>query len=272
MPETAAKEELENEELENEELENEGNEEPDEETVSMAKSMGWVDSDKFRGDKDRWVGADEFVEKGLNDLPILRERLRSQSKKITDMETDISSFKTYHEETLSKEYSRAIHDIREKQLATVEEGDTEAYQKLEKQKEQLAISHSRNRPPASPPADNPLYSSWKDKNSEWFEKDADMTSYANRMSDYIAETKPELIGKQEFLDEIEKEVKSRYQNKFENPNRDKPNAVEGGGRQHRSKGSHTYSDLPGEAKAACDRFVRRGQISRKQYLETYEWD
>jgi hypothetical protein len=92
------------------------------------------------------------------------------------------------------------------------------------------------------------------------------------MSDFIAETNPDLIGKQEFLDEIEKRVKREYSGKFENSNRMNANTVESGGRVRRTSGSKTYNDLPAEARQACDRFARRGQCTREQYLATYEWE
>jgi len=257
---------MENEELENEELEEEqGANEPDAETVALAKSMGWVESEKFRGDTSNWVDADTFVEKGMNDLPILRERVRSQSKKLHEMEADISQFKSHHEKTAEREYNRAMKDLEARQLAAVETADTEEYQRIQKQKADI------ERPVQQKPNDNPLYSEWKDKNAEWFEKDTEMTIYANRMSDYIAETKPHLIGKQDFLDEVEKEVKIRFRDKFENPNRTNHNAVESGGRAHRPKGGKSYQDLPAEAKTACDRFVRRGLTTKEQYVQDYEW-
>jgi hypothetical protein len=207
----------------------------------------------------------------MNDLPVLRERLRAQSKKINDMETDIGSFKTYHEQTLAREYTRAYQDIQEKQLKTVEDGDTDEYNKLEKQKAALASSHQRNRPPAATPSSNPLYEDWKEK-TDWFEKKQGMTLFANAESDKIASEHQELVGTQGFLDEVDRRVKAEFPEHFENPRRREPATVESGGRQHRARGSHTYNDLPAEAKVACDKFVRRGQITREQYLKTYEWD
>jgi hypothetical protein len=245
----------------------------DEETVALAKSMGWVDEDGFRGDKSRWVGADKFVEKGMNDLPVLRERLRAQSKKLNDMEGDIQSFKTHHEQTQAREYQRAVKDLEDKQLATVDTGDTDEYKRIQQQKQDLAMDHSRTARPGSKTPDNPLYSTWKDENSKWFEKDAEMTSYANRASDFVAEMKPELIGKKEFLDEVDKEVRSRFKDRFENTQRNKPSAVETGGRSPRGRETgRSYSDLPVEAKAACDKFVRRGLITKDQYVTDYEWE
>lgn len=271
MPEAAQNEEIENEELEDEELENEEVEETSEENLSLAKSMGWVEEEKFRGDKNRWVDADKFVERGLNDLPVLRERLRSQSKKINDMELDITSFKSYHEETLAREYNRAAKELEDKQLATVEEGDTEEYKRIQAQRHQLALDRSRSRPVESQTVDNPLFKDWKDK-SDWYQKKDGMTAYAEMEADKIAADHPEYARKQEFLDELDKRVKKEFPEYFENPRRNNANTVESGGRQSRSRGGNTYNDLPADAKAACDKFVRRGQITREQYLKTYEWD
>lgn len=248
------------EEIEEEVVEVEDNEE----TVALAKSMGWVEQEKFRGDTSNWVNADTFVEKGMNDLPILRERVRSQSKKLHDMESDITEFKAHHEKTAQREHHRAVQELEAKQLAAVETADTEEYQRIQKQKQSLS-------PPVQQKTESPLYADWKEKNADWFEKDSEMTVYANRMSDYIAETRPTLIGNQEFLDEVENEVKLRFKDKFENTNRESPNTVESGGRAHRPKGGKTYSELPADAKAACDKFVRRGLTTKEQYVQDYEW-
>jgi len=280
MPEAAQlEEELEGEDIEleggedKEEKVEEVNEKVNEENIALAKSMGWVDEEDFRGPKSNWVDADKFVEKGMNDLPVLRERLRAQSRRLADMEGDITDFKTHHEQSLAREYQRAMTELEDKQLATVEEGDKDEYQRIQKQKQELAASQPRTALTGSKAPENPLYSSWKDKNADWFEKDSDMTVYANRMSDYIAEMKPDLIGKQGFLDEIDKEVRARFSDRFENTNRDIPNTVEAGGRAPRQRGkSKGYGDLPGEAKAACDKFVRRGLITREQYVKDYEWE
>lgn len=245
---------------------------PNEETLALAKSMGWVEEDSFRGDKSNWVGADKFVDKGMNDLPILRERVRAQSRKMNEMESDIKDFKVHHEDTLSREYQRAMRDLEEKQLATVEEGDKDEYQRLQDKKQELANNRSQTTRPAKAP-DNPLYSAWKDKNAEWFDKDPEMTDYANTISDFVASRHPELIGTQGFLDEVDKRIRKEYSNKFENPNRNEPTAVETGGRAPRQRsGGKSYSDLPQDAKAACDKFVRRGLVTREQYLKEYEWE
>jgi len=267
-----AQKELEEEEVDGTIIEEEVNE-VDDETKAFAKSMGWVEEADFRGNKENWRPADKFVEKGMNDLPVLRERLRSTTRKLSDMENDISEFKVHHEQTQVREYQRAMKDLEEKAEKTVEAGDTDEYKRIQRQKQDLSVAHSQTARPGSRTPNNPLYTAWKDENAEWFEKDSDMTAYANRMSDYVAEMKPELIGKQEFLNEIDKEVKSRFPDRFENPNRDNPNTVETGGRAPKQRGNAKgYANLPAEAKASCDKFVRRGLLTKEQYVKDYEWE
>ncbi len=244
--------------------------EVDEETLSLAKSMGWVPEDQYRGNKDNWVDAQAFVDKGMNDLPILRERVRAQAKEMEQMNRDIEDFRRHHEETAQREYQKAMRDLQERERKSVEEGDTEAYDKLQKEKIAIAQQHR----PAQP-RENPVLTEWKN-NSEWYGKDAEMTQYAESISDYVAdkarrEGRQNIFGTKQFLEEVETEVKARFRDRFENPNRNEPPAVESGGRQRRSKTGRSYADLPADAKKACDRFVRRGLTTREQYVQDYEW-
>lgn len=241
----------------------------DQETQDLAKSMGWVDEDKFRGDKSRWVDADTFVEKGMNDLPILRERLKAQSSTITEMKNDFTEFKTHHENAVNSEYQRAMRELEEKQLKTVEEGDTEEYKRIHSEK--IKLANERAATNSNNGSGQAAYEAWK-RDSEWFEKDEVLTTYAQGKADKIAADFPELRGKPEFLDKLEEEVKKAFPDKFQD-SRFSPAAVESGGRA--PGGQRTafgYNNLPPDAKAACDKFVRQGLITREQYVKEYEWE
>lgn len=246
--------------------------ETSQETIDLAKSMGWVPEENFRGDKSRWVDADTFVEKGMNDLPILRERLKSASNKITTMESDFAEFKTFHEKAVAAQYNRALADLEEKQLQTVEQGDTDEYKRLEEEKQRLARERSTTATPATTQG-QVLFENWK-QDSAWYEKDDVLTTYSQGVADKIAAERPELKGTQGFLDEIDKRVREAFPDKFGNTNRQSPAAVEAGGRApaRRPRGTRSYENLPPDAKAACDKFVRQGFVTREQYVQDYEWE
>ena len=57
-------------------------------TESRARAMGWVPKDQFRGPAENWRDAGEFVRRGEEELPILRERLRSTTREIERMNSD----------------------------------------------------------------------------------------------------------------------------------------------------------------------------------------
>jgi len=265
-----AEPQIEEEEIE-EEVEEEVNE-PNEENIALAKSMGWVEEEKFRGDKSRWVSADTFVEKGMNDLPILRERLRNQSRQMDEMKSDMTDFKKYHEDTETRAYQRAFTDIEAKQRATVDDGDSEKYELLQRQKQALATEHRARQVPQAQP-ENEVVSRWKAERS-WYNENPTMRSYAeNSAASFIGDTRPELRGTPEFLDAIDDEVKKRFPAYFENKNRNNAPTVESGGMTQRKRSNgRAYQDLPADAKVACDKFVRRGLVTKAQYVKDYEWD
>ena len=50
------------------------------EDVARARRMGWIPKDEYGGKPDNWRSAKDFIERGENEMPILRERLRARCK------------------------------------------------------------------------------------------------------------------------------------------------------------------------------------------------
>ena len=73
------------------------------------------------------------------------------------------------------------------------------------------------------------------------------------------------------IQEVTEEVRRRFPEKFGNPRREKPNRVEGGGTPSGRSGKKGYADLPPEAKAACDRFVKQGLMTKEEYVKDFDW-
>ena len=200
-----------------------------------ARRMGWVAEEEFKGDKDRWVDAKTFVERGKNELPILRERLKKMDGTITRLNSTISGmkktfgeFQKYTADNEHKAYQRALNDLVEKQRVAVEESDTEAFNALEEKKQKLVEEIPTQ------PADVHLeddgqaeFNAWVDNGNKWFLDNPEMGSYAVSMIDFVSQ-KTGLTGTALF-DEVGKEVKLRYPDKFENKNRNTAPVVEGSG-------------------------------------------
>lgn len=64
---------------------------------------------------------------------------------------------------------------------------------------------------------------------------------------------------------VEKEVRTKFADKFSNPNREKPNAVEGSS-QHKTNTSSSFQ-LTAEERRAMATFVRAGALTEEQYIK-----
>lgn len=242
------------------------------ENEDRARRMGWVPKDEFRGDPDKWVDAERFVERADSELPVMRENLKRMERKYQQMERTLSEFREYASKSEQRSYERALQQIKAEQRKAVEEADVERYEAAQKQYEsiQKELSEKQRGPQELPPE----FVEWKAENT-WYDRDAEMTEYANSQGQYLGRTKPHLVGAA-FYAEVEKRVRLEFPEKFENPRRHAAGAVHGspgendtGSGGKRGKG---YQDLPADAKAACDRFVKNiPGYTREQYLKDYAW-
>ena len=57
-----------------------------EDEIRYAKSMGWSPKEKFRGDPKDWKDPKAFIDIAEQSAPVLRERMREMSKKMSEMQ------------------------------------------------------------------------------------------------------------------------------------------------------------------------------------------
>jgi hypothetical protein len=131
-------------------------------TEARARDMGWKPLAEYRGPPGRWQPAADFISRGENILPIVRDQNRRMTERIGKLEGEVTGLRTTAAEQLQiikdlrdmgqranqAGYDRAMSDIRSKQRQAVESGDTKAYDQLVEQAEALASG----RPNAVPPA------------------------------------------------------------------------------------------------------------------------
>jgi hypothetical protein len=73
--------------------------------------------------------------------------------------------------------------------------------------------------------------------------------------------------------EVDARLREEFPHKYakaENPNRSSAAAVEGAGSPAKPRGK-SRSDLPAEARATMDRWVKQGLVTEAQYLKDYQW-
>lgn len=246
-----------------------------------ARRLGWVPQEEFKGDPEHWRDADAFLKRGEEiqgfmkaDLERLHTVLNARDKEIAEIRSAMDDFRKFHNETEARAYKRAIEELKQLKAVAVEQGDGAKVVELDDQIDQLKEAQ-RNPEPAKkedgPAPDYRDFNAWLPDN-RWYAEDKELQEMADAFGDVIQRNNPELKGKA-FLDEVTKRVKKAAPDKFENPARSQAtvgtssdNRVAGG------KKKKTYNDLPADAKAACDKFVKQKLMTVEQYLAEYSWD
>lgn len=236
------------------------------EIEDKARKMGWTPKEEFRGDPEKWRDAAEFVERGENMIPIMKATVKKQEQKISDLEKTIKEFADYHSKTEQRAYERAFRELKEKQIQAVAAGDAQTFVKVDAEIEDLRKQASEV--PTIKPQNNavdPVYEEWASRN-KWIE-DKTLEKEAEAQAIYLRERGNTKTGT-EFLDAVKERVKREFPEKFENPRRNAAPAVEGSTTTQR-KGGKTYSDMPPEVRAACDRFVAQKLLTKEAYVKQY---
>ena len=205
----------------------------------------------------------------------------TSSTEIAGLKKTLETFSEHHKGTKEREYKRAVKDLKAQQRAAVEDRDTEKYDTIQKDIEDL------EKPVEEPvnPEDSPDWAAWHQKNP-WFETstgtdgaDIEMTMYAEQVGQYL-QTKGKYRTDMDYFNAITGEVKKKFPGKFENTNRDRQASVgtsESTQTQTQTKNKKTYDNLPKNAKAACDRMCNekingKALMTKEQYLSEYEWE
>ena len=259
---------------------------------SEARAQGWVAAEEFRGSESDWVDAETFVRRGKEIMPILRknnEKLLKElgeARKIAEEARESAKeFREYQKqqfEKKTKDLEGQLEQLKQAKRDAITQGDgdraiaiDDAMDDLKEQrieaKEELKAAEAKAAEVPQVTAD-PILNSWMDKN-DWFGKDARMTGIANGLGVSLRQENPNLNG-QAFLDKLDAELQEVFPEKFgkkrtPNPMEGSPN---GTARPSVSSGKKTYANLPAEARAACDKFVKQGLMTKEAYVAEYDWE
>ena len=258
------------------------------EVEQEARAQGWVSAEEFRGKEDDWVDAETFVRRGKEIMPILRKNnekllkeLAEAKKAAEEAREAAKEFREYQKQLSDrkvKELSAQIEQLKQAKKEAINIGDGErviaiddaiddirAEQAEAKEQAKEKIQESK----AQEQVLDPSLNEWLGKN-DWFGQDARMTAIANGIGEAIRRENPNLIG-QPFLEQLDKELAEFFPEKLGKTKRQSP--VDTGGTGGRVvRGKRSYEALPPDAKAACDKFVKQGLMTKEDYVKDYDWE
>lgn len=243
----------------------EGNETPADNTPQLtaaeqkASEQGWVPQDQWEGDPDQWRPAKEFLDRGE-----LFKKIEDQNRTIKEFKRALDDLKGHHAKTRETEYARALQALKAQKKTALEEGDADSVIRLDDQIDLVKTEQGRLQAQAAvqdTPTVDPEFTDWVGKNN-WYESNQPMRAYADALGRDLAFKG---LSPSAVLKEVERQVKLEFPNKFTNPNRNKPGAVEGStNKGGRSGDSYTLSD---DERRVMQRFVRTGVMTEKEYID-----
>jgi hypothetical protein len=249
-----------------------------------ARKMGWSPKEEFRGDPEKWRPAEEWLDRGKRILPIVlkdNERLQRNLDRVKDdlkeLRESTKEIVEFHTAAAKREYERGRREIEAKIEAAAANADAST---VRQEMVNLDNLTKQNTPPVKKVETqqqatiNPETQDWIDKN-QWFNRDRVLAAYAIDVYGNLQREKPGL-SETDLLAETTRRTSAKFPEKFGiNPERDGAAAVatpSGGGNGTR-RNAHSYENLPAEAKAACNKFVKTiPGYTKEKYVADYDWD
>jgi hypothetical protein len=190
---------------------------------ARARRAGWRPREEYRGDPERWVDADQFLEVAEHDLPIAKERNKRLDQKLTRQERmleqqaqAIHELRAMASKNEERAYERARQELLVAQAQAVETADTATYQRataqlaeLEKEKPKPAPTVAPGLPPSEDVQD---VQNWV-KSQDWWQKDQQLTNLVTGMHAQVMMAHPEL-SQMDGLRRVQRMLAEDYPDKF----------------------------------------------------------
>jgi len=225
-----------------------------------AREQGWRPKSEWDGDPEKWRPAKEFVERGE-----LFGKIDHMGKELKETRKALKLLQEHHTKVKETEYNRAVEELKALQKQHLAEGDTDKYLSTTELLTDLKTEQKARAivAEATPAPIDPRFAEWTEKNT-WYSKDEKMRVYADMVGMDYAKRNPNL-DPEDVLVYVTQEVKERFKDKFQNPNRTKPNAVEGSS----NGGSVVTSrfEMTDDERKVMNTFIRAGVMSKEDYIK-----
>jgi chromosome segregation ATPase len=248
----------------------------------LARAQGWKGPEEFSGPPEKFKSAEDFLKVAEDYAPVSRERnrylteqLEKLNQKYEQTQSTLHKLADHHKKTAQLAYKRALRELSQKRQEAVELGDTDTFKKVDEEIQELQAAKPEDEiSPAnsgqSAQSHQETLDKWVSEN-EWFVNDITLHQAAIAAGNILSIKHPTMSPEKQ-LAEIKKMVMEQYPEKFESDKASKVSPVLGGDNYSGSGGrgrKKSYSDLPGDAKKACDDFVKQGLMTKDDYVKEY---
>ncbi len=243
----------------------EGTEEQISDIEQRALEMGWRPKSDFDGEEADFIDAKEFVRR----KPLF-DKIEHQSKELKEIRKVLRSLQDHHVKVKETEFQRAVDFLKVQKKQAYEEGDTDKIIEID---DQIAEMRESKRAQAQTVAFNeeakqmpPEFAAWVTANP-WYAQDKSLRTFADSLGVSHAQEFPDKTP-QEVLQYVKSAVRRAYPDKFNNPNKTKPAAVDGG-TSSTKVGSGTKFQLTADEERVMKQFERQGIFNDKFTKDMY---
>tara|TARA_R110000868_G_scaffold301_2_gene2512 strand:- start:19654 stop:20508 length:855 start_codon:yes stop_codon:yes gene_type:complete len=257
------------------------------EVQAEAQKLGWIPPDRYKGEADNFVDAEEYLKRGETVLPIVKaqnaklraevETLRASSattqSALVAAQKAIEEIEERHSVATQKAVEQARRDVKAQLEIASEAGDHRGVADLTDQLVQLnkadpPTAKKTFTPPAQLPAPDPALVAWQEDNP-WFTVDRRKTALALGIAEDLRANGEKATGRA-FYDivsvELDKELGPKY-----TPTSKVESGKNGGTDDGPRSGKKGFSSLPSDARAACNADTKKFVGDGKRYKTAAEW-
>jgi hypothetical protein len=228
-----------------------------------ALEMGWRPKEEWTGEEADFISAETFVAR----KPLF-DKIEYQNRELKEVRKALAALQEHHIRVKEQAFKDAYVTLKEEKKAALAEGDAdkliEVDEKIAELRSQEIEQKAVNNTPPSQQL-NPTFVSWVEKN-DWYvdNKKSELRAYADAVGIKIAQEDP---GKspEALLREVEKQVKVRFKEYFQNDRKDRPSAVEGSSPRTSSKSNDDFK-LSEDDERAMKKFVRLGIMTKEEFI------
>jgi hypothetical protein len=226
-----------------------------------AIEMGWRPKEEFEGEEDDFIDAKEFVRR----KPLF-DKIEHQNKELKEVKKVLRSLQDHHTKVKETEFKRAVDYLKVQKKEALEMGDHDKVIELDEQLVDIKAAQKAAEQAEAvekPQQVHPDFTAWVDGN-KWYAQDKSLRLFADNLGVSYAQENPELEPK-EVLQYVTKMVKRTFPDKFQNPSRARPAAVDGGTATAKPTKGDSFQ-LTDEEVRVMNQFVRAGILTKEQYI------
>jgi hypothetical protein len=247
-----------------------------------ARNVGWVPKDEFRGDPNKHVSAEEFLQRSDSLMPLMRRDNDKLHKRVNDLEGILKETRDAQKELLEftskaeqRAYDKAKAELQAKAEAAAANADQAGVRQAMHEMDSLTQPFKPTAPPPPKPNADPVIQDWIAR-EHWYRTSEALKGYAIEEFGEIERNHPGMTV-EDMLAETKKRTMERFPEKFGiNRNRERPASVAtptGGNGAAPKRNEHGFANLPQAAKDSFKRWKKQiPDLTEEEFASNYDWE